>query len=162
MTRQFRKFLLLLLGIFLFLFFISVQQSFLNPSYIGFNLILILTIILAVMRSSNEALVFAWLCGIFAGISHFSGPGMSSLILLIITAFLIMLRKTAFFTLKTESIILLGVIAVFLQRLLIWIVLGTSPTLNWTGFIVELIITPLILVLLFNIKRIRNLKQVNA
>ena len=161
MIKQFKKFFLLL-GIFFFLLIISFQQSFLNPSYAGFNFILILIIFLAIVRASNEAMIFAWLCGIFAGISHFSGPGMFSLILLITTAFLIMIRKTAFFTLKIENIILLSVIAVFLQRFLIWVVLDVSPALNWAGFAAELIITPLILVLIFNIKRIKNLKQVNT
>lgn len=161
MIKQFKK-ILLLLGIFFFLLFIGFQQSFLNPSYIGFNLILILIIFLVIMRASSEAMIFGWLCGIFAGISHFSGPGMFSLILLITTVFLIMIRKTAFFTLKIENIILLSVIAVFLQRFLTWIILGASPALNWIGFAAELIITPLILVLIFNIKGIRNLKQVNA
>lgn len=161
MIKWFKSFSLVLKTLF-FLLLISFQLSFLNYLNISFDLILIFIIFLAITQSNAETLVCAWLSGVFVGTSYLSGSGMLSLLLLFIALFLIMIRKTAFFTLKIENIILLSIIAVFLQRFLIWAFFGVSPITNWVGFITELTITPLILVLIFNSSKNQTLKRINV
>lgn len=152
MNRDYKK-ILEVIGVALFLIFLtSFQVAFINLSLLNLNLFLILILYLVLTGNNLKALVFAWLSGILTGFSYFSNFGINSLILLVLTAILIILYKK-FLTLETEGIVLISVIGVTLYHFLNWLMT------NREGFyfasreiLIELILTPLVLLIIFKIK----------
>ena len=105
-------------------------------------------------KNDSKALIFAWLGGILTGLSHFSNFGINSLVLLILTAILIILYKTVFLTLKTESILLISMIGVTLYHFLNWLLTNGEFGLYFAGreILTELILTALLMLIIFKIK----------
>ena len=104
------------------------------------------------------ALIFAWLGGLLTSGSYFSKIGVNSLILLILTAALIILYKTLFFNIKTESVLFIGIAGVILYNFLSWLLLDSENIgfyfFNF-GILTELIVTTLFLMAILKI-RIQN------
>jgi len=154
MNRSYKNFLSII-GAALFLIFLaSFQISFINSSFLNINLFLILILYLVLTRNNSKALIFAWLGGILTSLSYFSNFGTSSLVLLILTAILIILYKTVFLTLKTESILLISMIGVTLYHFLNWLLTNGEFGLYFASreILTELILTALILLIIFKIK----------
>jgi len=154
MNRSYKNFLSII-GTALFLIFLaSFQISFINSSFLNINLFLILILYLVLTRNNSKALIFAWLGGILTSLSYFSNFGTSSLVLLILTAILIILYKTVFLTLKTESILLISMIGVTLYHFLNWLLTNGEFGLYFASreILTELILTALILLIIFKIK----------
>jgi len=154
MNRSYKKFLSIIGIAFFLIFLASFQVSFINSSFLNINLFLILILYLVLTRNDSKALIFAWLGGILTGLSYFSNFGINSLVLLILTAILIILYKTVFLTLRTESILLISVIGVILYHFLNWLLTNGEFGLYFAGreILTELILTTLILLIIFKIK----------
>jgi len=154
MNRDYKNFLSII-GTALFLIFLaSLQVSFINSSFLNLNLFLILILYLVLKRNNSKALIFAWLGGILIGPSSFSNFGTNSLVLLILTAILIILYKTVFLTLKTESILFISIVGVAFYHFLNWLLTNGEFGLYFAGreILTELILTALILLIIFKIK----------
>lgn len=154
MNWDYKNFLSII-GIALFLIFLaSFQVSFINSSFLNLNLFLILILYLVLTRNNSKALIFAWLGGTLTGLNYFSNFGINSLVLLILTAILIILYKTVFLTLKTESILLISLIGVALYHFLNWLLTNREFGFYFAGreILTELILTTLILLIIFKIK----------
>jgi len=161
MNRNYKNFLSII-GIALFLIFLATFQiSFLNSSFSNLNLFLILILYLVLTGNDAKALIFAWLGGILTSPSSFSNFGINSLILLILAAILIILYKTVFLTLKTESILLISIIGVTLYHFLNWLLTNGEFGLYFAGreILTELILIALILLLIFKIKTPQAVRQ---
>lgn len=116
------------------IFLAALQIAFLNPSFFGLNIILILILILVLVKYNKSALFFGWILGLLTDTAHFSNFGVNSLVFLIIAFTLIIIYKTAFFALKTETIIFMAFITIFLYRLIDWFILNGLALLNRGGF----------------------------
>ncbi len=157
MNRDYKNFLSII-GAALFLIFLaSFQVSFINSSFLNINLFLILVLYLVLTKNNSQALIFAWLGGILTGFSYFSNFGINSLIFLILTAILIILYKTVFLTLKTESILLISVTGVALYHFLNWLLTNGEFEFYFASreILTELILTALILLIIFKITTLR-------
>ena len=142
-------------GAAIFLIFLaSFQVSFINSSFLNLNIFLILILYLVFTGNNLKALIFAWLTGVLTSFSNFSNFGINSLILLILTAILIILYKTLFLTLKTESIMLISLIGVTLYHFLNWLITNRELRFDFAGreILTELILTTLVLLTIFKIK----------
>ncbi len=154
MNRNYKN-LLSIIGTALFLIFLaSFQVSFINSSFLNLNLFLILILYLVLTRNDSKALIFAWLGGILTGLSYFSNFGINSLVLLILTAILIILYKTAFLTLKTESILFVSLVGVALYHFLNWLLTNGEFGFYFFNYeiLTELILTALLMLIIFKIK----------
>lgn len=171
MNKDYKNFLSII-GAALFLIFLaSFQVSVINSSFLNLNLFLILILYLVLTKNDSKALIFAWLGGILTGLSHFSNFGINSLVLLILAAILIILYKTVFLTLKTESILLMSATGVALYHFLNWLIinvlalfkLGSLEKFEFYffnyAFLIELILTALILLIIFKIKAPQAARQ---
>jgi len=143
-----------LLFLLILIFMASFQVSFINSSFLELNLFLILVLYLVLIKDNSKALIFAWLGGILTSPSHFSNFGINSLILLILAAILIVIYKILFLTLKTESVLFMGVIGVILYHLLSWLI--TKGGLGFYFFnpkiLIELILTTSLLLIIFKVR----------
>ena len=129
------KNLRLLAAIILALIFLAALQiAFFNPSFFGLNILLILVLILVLAQYNKSALFFGWTLGLLTDTARFSNFGVSSLVVLITAFVLIIIYKTALFVSKTENIILMAFITVFLYHLIDWFILNGLALLNHDGF----------------------------
>ncbi len=154
MNRNYKNFLSIIGAAFFLIFLASFQISFINSSFLNLNLFLILILYLVLTRNDSEALIFAWLGGILTSLSYFSNFGINSLVLLILTTILIILYKTVFLTLKTESILLVSIIGVTLYHFLNWLLTNGEFGFYFAGreILTELILTALLMLIIFKIK----------
>ena len=169
MRKDYKK-IISIVAVALFLFFLAgFQISFINPSFLSLNLFLILTIYEILVKNNSRALVFAWLGGLLTSPSSFSNFGINCLVLLLLTAILIVIYKTVFLTLKTESILFISIIGVTLNHFLSWLTINILALFKVNvfesfgfyfanrGILMELIITTLLLLLIFQFKtKIQN------
>ena len=154
MNRDYKNFLSII-GTALFLIFLaSFQVSFINSSFLNLNLFLILILYLALTKNNSKALIFAWLGGILTGLNYFSNFGINSLVLLTLAAILIILYKTVFLTLKTESMLLISIIGVALYHFLNWLLTNGEFGFYFFNYkiLTELILTSLLMLIIFKIK----------
>lgn len=122
MIRDYKNiFLIIFSGVSLF-FLAGFQIAFLNKFFWGFNIFLILILFLILNKNIYGAIFFSWLGGFLIDTVHFGVFGVTSLILLILTFFLIIFQKKALITAKTESILIMGALAVIFYRLLEWMI----------------------------------------
>ncbi len=148
----------------LFLFFLSVfQASFLNPSYWGFNVFLILILFFVMVKQYNKAFFIALIGGLFSDLSRFSYFGASAMALIFLVLILITARQKIFFTLTSGSVLLLSVMAIVFYRLLQWVINGGAAILShgafesfsfyfWSsGILTELIVTSASLFIIFKV-----------
>ena len=122
---------------------------------------MILILFLVFTKKNSIILLSAWTAGLLIDSGHYSTFGLTSLVLLFLAAILIILHKTVFFTLKTESILFMSIIAVVLYRLLYWLLINAMAILNNEnfenlslyllnfGFLFEIIITAVLLAIIF-------------
>ena len=157
MNRDYKNFLSIISTALFLIFLASFQVSFINSSFLNLNLFLILVLYLVLTKNDSKALIFAWLGGILTSFSYFSNFGINSLIFLILTAILIILYKTIFLTLKTESILLISVIGVTLYHFLNWLLTDRELGFYFAGreILTELILTALILLTILKITTLR-------
>lgn len=139
---------------FLLIFMAGFQVSFINSSFLNLNLFLILVLFLVLTKNNSKALIFAWLGGILTGPGSFSNFGINSLILLVLTAILIILYKILFLTLKTESILFIGIIGVMLYHFLSWLIINGGFGFYFfnLNILTELILTTLLLLIIFKVR----------
>lgn len=104
------------------IFLASFQIAFINRFSWGFNIFLILILFLILTKNIYSAIFFAWLGGFLTDTAHFGVFGATSLILLILTFFLIIFQKKALITTKTEGILIISAFAVISYHFLEWIV----------------------------------------
>lgn len=147
------------------LFLAAFQISFFNPSLWGLNLFLIIILFLILVKYNKSALFFSFIFGIFIDTNHFSNFGVSSFTLVSLSFILLIIYKTAFFTLKTENIIFMSLLAVILNRLLTLLTMNGLALINRGGFesagfyflnfgfLSELIVTVAILLMIFKLLR---------
>lgn len=171
MNRDYKNFLSII-GAALFLIFLaSFQVSFINSSFLNLNLFLILILYLVLTGNDSKVTIFAWVGGILTGLSYFSNFGINSLVLLILAVILIILYKTVFLTLKTESILLISMIGVALYHFLNWLIINALALFKISYFeefgfyffnykiLTELILTALTLLIIFKIKTPQAVRQ---
>lgn len=164
------KVVFLIIFITLFLIFLaSFQIAALNSFILKFNIFLFLTLLLILLKKFYSAIIFSWFSGFLIDTVHFSIFGVSSLILLLVTGFLIIFQKKALITAKTEGVLIISLMAVFLYHLLEWIInnlfnLGQERLsfyfLN-SGIIIELFLTTIILLAVFKCLKITTLKKIS-
>ena len=157
MNRDYKNFLSIV-GATLFLIFLTgFQVSFINSSFLNLNLFLIVVLYLVFTKNNSKALFFAWLGGVLTGLSYFSSFGINSLVLLIIAAVLIILYKTVFLTLKTESILLISMTGVALYHFFDWLLTNGEFGFYFVGreILTELILTASILLIILKITTLR-------
>ncbi|MDO8743206.1 MAG: rod shape-determining protein MreD [Candidatus Azambacteria bacterium] len=161
----------LVIGVIFFLILIAgFQVSFINLFFLKANIFLIWIIYLVLTKNDSKALIIAWLGGILTGPSYFSNFGVSSLVLLLLAAALIVFYKITFLTLKTESVIAISVIGVAVYHFLSWSLINILALFNmgafeefrfyFTGYEIaaELALTILLLLAIFKI-RTKNVSQ---
>ncbi len=116
------KFFLKYAGFILILLILAgLQIAFFNP-FLSVNFVLLLVLFLIIKKFNYLALLAAWMGGLLIDTAHFPVFGATSLVLVILVIVLISIHKTIFFTRKTEAVILIGISAVVLFRLLEFIV----------------------------------------
>lgn len=174
MGKDYKK-IISIVAVALFLIFLAVFQiSFINPSFLSLNLFLILAIYEILIKNNSRALVFAWLGGLLISSSSFSNFGINSLVLLIVTAILIIIYRTVFLTLKTESVLFVSIIGVTLCHFLNWLIINVLALFKVSvfesfgfyfanrGILIELIITTLLLLIVFQFKtKIQNVQKIS-
>ena len=161
MNKSLKNFLLII-GVALFLILLaSFQVSFINLSFLNINFFLILILYLVLTKNESKALIFAWLGGILTGLSYFSNFGINSLIFLILAAILIILYKTVFLTLKTKSVLIISAIGIMLYHFLNWLLTSREFVFYFVsrGILIELVLTPLLLLIIFKIKAPQAIHQ---
>ena len=122
MTGSYRNSLLIIFASFSLIFLAGLQISLINQLDWGFNIFLIVTLFLAMIKNFYWAIFSAWIGGFFIDTVRFSAFGVTSLILLILVFFLILFQKKALVTAKIESILIISFLAVFFYRFLEWII----------------------------------------
>lgn len=117
-----KKIFLILFVVFSLIFLASFQISVINRFYRGFNVFLVLILFLILTKNIYSAIFLGWLGGFLIDTVHFSRFGITSLLLLLITAFLIIFQKKALPTFKSESILIISFFAIFFYRFGEWTV----------------------------------------
>ena len=154
--------------------FLSVfQNSILNPYFLAPNLAVIIILFLVILKNDAGALVFSFAAGFLMSVGY-APTGLSSLILLSLSAILIMLREKALFSKKAENIAVIAAAAVIFYRLLSWLaaygfalIRGQDPEsfgfyfFNW-GLFAEIIIAAAAIALIFKIKKTEKLGPLNV
>lgn len=155
----YKNLFLTVLAVFFTIFLASLQISFLNNFNWTFNIFLILILFLVISKNTYSALFFGWLSGFLTDTVSFSYFfGINSLILLILTAFLIIFQKKILIADKTKGILLMGAIAIFFYHFLEWVInrvfISRQEKFSFyflnTSIAAELILTTLLLLAIFN------------
>ena len=153
MIKDYKIFFLIILVVLSFGFLAGFQISIINSLALKFNIFLFLTLILIFLKKYYSAILFAWFSGFLIDTVHFSIFGITSLVLLLLSTILIIFQKKALLMAKTESILIISLIAVFLYHFLEWIINSASSLgqerlilyfLNG-GIIIEYFITTVLL-----------------
>lgn len=161
-------FLIIFIAVFL-IFLTSFQISIINGGRLKINIFLFLTILLILLKKFHNAIVFAWFSGFLTDTIHFSIFGTSSLILLILTGFLIIIQKKALLTAKTEGILIISLISIFFYHLFEWAInnlysLGQEKFYFYflnINIIIEFLLTTILLLTVFKCLKITTLKKIN-
>lgn len=162
--RENKNIFFIIFAAFFLIFSASFQIAFLNRFSWGINIFLILILFLILNKNINSAIFFAWTGGFLIDTVHFGVFGVTSLILLVVTFFLIIFQKKALITAKTEGILIMGVLAVIFYHFLEWtinniITLGQEKFgfyfLN-TAIAVELLLSALFIIVVFKYKIEKN------
>jgi len=122
MNRDFKIVFLITFIVFFLFFLASFQISVVNSLVLKFNIFLFLTLLLILLKKFYSAIFFAWFSGFLIDSVHFSIFGVTSLSLLLLAGFLIFFQKKALMVAKTESILIISLIAVPFYRFLEWVI----------------------------------------
>lgn len=158
MNDDYKEIIEIIFSVFFLFVLIGFQIAFLNFFYWGFNIILILILFLVIFKNFYGALFLGWFGGFLIDTVHFSNFGISSLVLLLLTVFLIIFQKKALVTAKIGGILIIGIAAVFFYHFLEWAVNSVfvsgqekiSFYLLNTGIIAELLFTSILLSVFFH------------
>lgn len=158
MKDDYKKVFTILFAAFSLVFLASFQISFINQFYWGFNIFLILILFLILTKNIYSAVFLGWLGGFLIDTVHFSRFGVTSLILLFITGFLIIFQKKILLTSKGENILIISVMAVIFYRLSEWtisnLLSGGKEKFSFyflnSGIAIELLLTTVLLFVIFS------------
>ena len=160
MNNDYKKIFLIFFTVFSLIVLASFQIAFLNQFSWGFNIFFVLISFLILTKNIYSAIFLGWFGGFLIDTVYFSTFGVTSLLLLFITAFLIILQKKALLILKSENILITGVFAVFFYHFLAWTINNILTRgqekfsfyfLN-SGIAVELLFTVILLLIIFSTK----------
>ena len=160
MNEDYKKIFLIFFAVFSLIILASFQIAFLNQFRWGFNIFLVLISLLILTKNIYSAIFLGWFGGFLIDTVSFSTFGVTSLLLLFTTAFLIILQKKALLILKSENILITGVFAVFFYHFLAWTINNILTRgqekfsfyfLN-SGIAVELLFTVILLLIIFSTK----------
>lgn len=152
----------LLIAILLALIFLAALQiAFFNSLFFYFNIFLNLILVLVLTGYNKSAFFFGWISGLLIDTARFSSFGVSSLVFLIIAFTLIIIYKMAFFSLKTEKIVFMALLSVFLYYSAEWSILNGlallsrgdfesfgAQIISW-NFLIEIITTAFLTLIIF-------------
>ena len=112
-----------------------------------------LVLYLVLIKENLRSIIFAWSGGILTGVNASYGFGINSLVLLTVAAIFIILSKTTFLNLTTRSVLIVGVLGVFLHHFLIWALTGGGSLFYFLsiGILTEFILTAAVLIALLKI-----------
>ena len=151
------------------IFFIAVlasaviQISFLNPSYLGLNLILAFMVALALTQEISFVLPAVWLAGFIVDLNKTFYFGISSLVFITLVVIITLGHRFFLSRRRAKNIIILGVLAVITERALYLIFANSAVFLKGGfyespaslfatfGFLLELIVTPILILGLFKL-----------
>lgn len=140
-----------------------IQLSFLNPSYLGLNLILAFTVALALTREISFVLPVAWLAGFIVDLNKTLYFGISSLVFITLVVIITLGHRFFLSRRRVKNIIILGALAVIIERALYFLFINfavflkggfyesPSSLLATPGFLLELIVTPIAVLGLFKL-----------
>ena len=158
MNNDYKKIFLIFFTAFSLIVLASFQMAFLNQFRWGFNIFLVLISLLILTKNIYGAIFLGWFGGFLIDTVYFSTFGVTSLLLLFTTAFLIIFQKKVLLTLKSENILITAVLAVFFYHFLAWIVNNMLTRgqekfsfyfLN-SGIAIELLLTAVLLLIIFS------------
>lgn len=160
MNDDYKKIFLIFFAAFSLIFLASFQASVINRFTWGFNIFLVLILFLIFTKHIYSAIFLAWFGGFLIDMVHFSTFGISSLILLAITAFLIIFQQKALFTSKSGNILITSVLVVFFYHFLGWAInnlfTGGQEKLSFyflnNRIVVEMLLTTILLLIIFSAK----------
>lgn len=161
---------------FLIIFFIaslfilaSFQIAIINGSSLNFNIFLFLITLLVLLKKFYGAITFSWFSGFLIDTVHFSVFGTSSLVLLLLTGFLIIFQRKALLMARIEGILIISLVAVLFYHVLDW---GVNNILNIdqgklnfyflnSSIIIEILLTAVLLLTAFKCLKITTLERIN-
>ena len=139
------------------IFLVAVVQSsfypFLEINDLFPNLILIITLILTLLSRKKEVfiwIIFGGLCLDIFSFNNFLGLSVAALFLVYLSA--LFLKENIFQSLTVGSILLIGIINIFINRFFLVLILktiGQEPILNFGQIISEIIYSLIVLLPLF-------------
>lgn len=156
MNKDYKKIFLILFTAFSLIFLASFQVSVINQFDWRFNIFLVLILFLVLTKNIYSAIFSGWFGGFLIDTVHFSTFGVTSLILLIVTVFLIIFQKKALLTSKNENILIISITVVSFYHFLEWIInnllTGWQEKFSFyflnVGIVLELLLTAAILLIL--------------
>ncbi|OGD30253.1 hypothetical protein A2833_01560 [Candidatus Azambacteria bacterium RIFCSPHIGHO2_01_FULL_44_55] len=140
-----------------------IQLSFLNPSYMGVNLILAFVIALALTQEISFTLPAVWFAGFIIDLNKTLYFGISSLVFITLVVIITLGHRFFLSSRRIKNIIILGILAVIIERILFLVFVNLAVLLkegfyespasffNTFGFLLELIITPIIILGFFKL-----------
>ena len=160
MSNDYKIIFLIFFAVFSSIILAGFQIAFINQFRWGFNIFLVLISFLILTKNIYSAFFIGLFGGFLIDTVYFSTFGVTSLLLLFTTAFLIILQKKVLLDLKSENIFLTGVLAVFFYHFLAWIMNNVLTRgqekfsfyfLN-SGTVAELMLTAVLLLIIFSAK----------
>lgn len=140
-----------------------IQLSFLNPSYFGLNLILAFAVALTLTQEILLVLPAVWLAGFIVDLNKTFYFGISSLVFITMVVIITLGYRFFLSRRRAKNIIILGVLAVIIERALYLIFVNLAVFLKGgfyetplglfatSGFLLELIVTPIVILGLFKL-----------
>lgn len=140
-----------------------VQLSFLNPSYMGVNLILAFVVALALTQEISFALPTVWLAGFIVDLNKTLYFGISSLVFITLVVIITFGHRFFLSRRRVKNVIILGALVVIIERILylafadlaVFLKGGSyeSPASLFatSGFLLEFIVTPILVLGFFKL-----------
>ncbi len=166
MIKNHKKIFLIFLTAFSLIFLAGFQIAFINLLGFGFNIFLVLILFLILSKNIYSAIFLGWFSGFLTDTVHYPAFGVTSLVLLAVTAFLIIFQKKALLTSKNKNILITSALAVFAYHFFEWLINNLFAKgqekfsfyfLN-SGIAVELLLTILILFVIFYAKNDKSFR----
>ena len=157
MNKDYKTIFLIFLAAFFLIFLAAFQIAFLNLLSWRFNIFLVLILFLMLNGNFYSAIFLGWLGGFLIDTVHFSTFGITSLILLSITAFLIIFQKKSLIVSKSGTILIINILAVFFYHFFEWainnLITGGREKFSFyllnTGVAIELLLTTALIMAMF-------------
>ncbi len=164
MNKEYKKTFLIFFAVFSLIFLASFQVSVINRFSWGFNIFLVLILLLTLTKNIYVAIFLGWSGGFLIDTVHFSTFGTTSLLLLFITVFLIIFQKKAIFASKIENILITSILAIFIYHFGEWtinnLLTGWQEKFSFyflnSGIAIELLLTVVLLLITLKFKVWQN------